>query len=191
MATTRTFIAVEVSDLVRSRAAALISRLRSCDVKVSWVSPESMHITLKFLGDQPDEAVAAICQAVRSGAAGVPPFEFRCQAAGAFPNTGRPRTLWLGVTDGVAEFQALHAAVDAALARERFPKERQKFRPHLTIGRVRSAGPTLQPLSHALESLHDFDGGPTMVDEVTVFSSELSPAGPIHEVLARAPLAGS
>ncbi len=189
MSMTRTFIAVEVSDLVRSRAADLISRLRTSDVKVSWVAPANMHITLKFLGDQPDEAVAAICRAVQTGAASVPAFEFRCQTAGAFPSVARPRTLWLGVTDGLAQFQALHAAIDGALAKQRFPKDRQQFRPHLTLGRVRSAGPQLQQLAEALQTLHDFDGGFTTVDEVTVFSSELSPAGPTHEVLARAPLA--
>ena len=69
------------------------------------------------------------------------------------------------------------------LAKQRFPKDRQQFRPHLTLGRVRSAGPQLQQLADALQALHDFDGGFTTVDEVTVFSSELSPAGPTHEVL--------
>ena len=51
MSMTRTFIAVEVSEAVRARAAELISRLRG-ETKVSWVAPANMHITLKFLGDQ-------------------------------------------------------------------------------------------------------------------------------------------
>ena len=83
--------------------------------------------------------MAAICQAVQEGAASVDPFEFYCQGAGAFPGIQRPRTLWLGVTEGLDGFRTLHAAVDAALAKRRFPKDRQLFRPHLTIGRVRSS----------------------------------------------------
>ena len=173
MSMTRTFIAVEVSDLVRSRAADLISRLRASDVKVSWVAPANMHITLKFLGDQPDEAVAAICQAVRTGRPACRPSSSAARRPVPFPASQRPRTLWLGVTDGLAQFQALHAAIDGALAKQRFPKDRQQFRPHLTLGRVRSAGPSLQQLAEALQTLHDFDGGLTTVDEVTVFSSEL------------------
>ncbi len=184
----RTFIAVEVSEAVRSRAAELISCLRG-ETKVSWVAPANMHITLKFLGDQPDEAVAAICQAVQEGAAAVDPFEFYCQGAGAFPGIQRPRTLWLGVTEGCDDFRTLHAAVDAALARRRFPKDWQLFRPHLTIGRVRSSGPQVRQLSDALCVYQDFDGGPTAVDEVMVFASQLAPSGPTYEVLARAPLA--
>ena len=184
---TRTFLAIEVSEGVRSRAAELIGCLRG-ETKVSWVAPANMHITLKFLGDQSDEAVAAICQAVREGAASVDPFEFYCQGAGAFPDLQRPRTLWLGVTEGLDEFRKLHAAIDASLARRRFPKDRQQFRPHLTIGRVRASGPQVRQLAEALHAYENFDGGPTAVDEVLVFASELAPSGPTYEVLARAPL---
>lgn len=187
MSRTRTFVAVDASDGVRSRAAQLITHLRS-EVKVSWVAPANMHITLKFLGDQTDDAVAAICQAVREGAAAVDPFEFTCQGAGAFPDIRRPRTLWVGVTEGLEEFRRLHAAVDAALARQRFPQDRQQFRPHLTIGRVRAAGPQTQSLGEALNAYQDFDAGSTVVDEVIVYASELAPSGPTYEVLARAPL---
>jgi 2'-5' RNA ligase len=187
MSLTRTFIAVEVAAGVRARAAELIDCLRGA-TKVSWVAPANMHITLKFLGDQPDEAVAAICQAVREGAASVEPFEFSTQGAGAFPDLRRPRTLWLGVTHGLDGFRRLHAAIDAALARQRFPKDRQQFRPHLTIGRVRASGPGVRQLGEALHAVQDFDGGPTVVDEVTVFGSELAPSGPTYDVLARAPL---
>ncbi len=190
MSSTRTFVAVEVSDGVRSRAVDLIGRLRrASDAKVSWVAPASMHMTLKFLGDQSDEDVAVICQAVREGAARVEPFEFYCRGAGAFPDAHRPRTLWLGVTEGLDCLRKLHAAIDAALVARRFSKDRQSYRPHLTIGRVRSAGPQVQLLAEALRSCQDFDAGPTAVDEVTVFASTLTPSGPKYDVLALAPLA--
>lgn len=186
----RTFVAVEVSESVRGNAAELVRRLKPSPVKVGWIAPTNMHITLKFLGEQTDEAVADICRAVREGAATVDPFEFSCAGAGAFPSIGRPRTLWLGVTEGLAELQQLHAAIDAALVRLRFPKDRQRFLPHLTIGRVREGGLGLRPLIEGLRALQDFVGGTTIVDEVTVFSSELTPTGPVYDVLATAPLAG-
>ncbi len=186
----RTFVAVEVSESVRGQAVELVRRLKPCPVKVGWVEPAHMHITLKFLGEQTDEAVADICRAVREGAATVDPFEFGCVGAGAFPSLERPRTLWLGVTEGLAQLQGLHAAVDAALARLRFPRDRQRFLPHLTIGRVREGGAGLRALAEGLRKLQDFEGGTTIVDEVTVFSSELRPTGPVYDVLATAPLAG-
>lgn len=187
----RTFVAVEVSESVRGHAAELVRKLKPSPVKVGWVEPANMHITLKFLGEQTDEAVADICRAVQEGAATVEPFEFSCVGAGAFPSLERPRTLWLGVTDGLAQLQGLHAAVDAALARLRFPKDRQRFLPHLTIGRVREGGTGVRALVDGLRSLQDFEAGTTIVDEITVFSSELRPSGPVYEVLATAPLAGA
>ncbi len=82
----RMFIAVEVSPQVRKRAADLIGQLQGGEVKVSWVAPANMHITLKFLGDQTDDQLATICQAVQQAVLDVPPFEFSCQGAGAFPH---------------------------------------------------------------------------------------------------------
>jgi 2'-5' RNA ligase len=190
MSRTRTFVAVETSGEVQSRAAELIRRLRVVDAKVSWVLPANMHITLKFLGDQPDDAVAEICQAVQEGAAGVAPFEFLCRGAGAFPDLRRPRTLWLGVQGGLDEFVELHTAIDAALARRRFPKDRRGFRPHLTLGRVRQVGSDGEQMVRLLQEHEQFEGGVTAVDEVVVFASELTRSGPQYEVLARAPLAG-
>jgi len=163
MSRTRTFVAVDVSDGVRSRAARLITHLRS-EIKVSWVAPANMHITLKFLGDQTDEAVAAICRAVQEGAAAVDPFEFTCQGAGAFPDIRRPRTLWVGVTEGLEEFRQLHAVPAAsddragagrrasgAVARrgaQRLPGFRRRFdrggRSHRLRQRTGSVGPDLR-----------------------------------------------
>lgn len=190
MSRIRTFVAVETSGEVQARASELMRRLQVADAKVNWVQPANMHITLKFLGDQSDEAVAEICLAVKEGAAQVAPFEFLCRGAGAFPDVRRPRTLWLGVDGGQQEFIELHDAIDAALARRRFPRERRGFRPHLTVGRVRQLGPDAEQWARLLRAHEQFEGGLTVVDEAVVFASELTRSGPQYEVLARAPLTG-
>lgn len=190
MSFTRTFVAVKVSSSVRDRAASLIERLRGCDAKVSWVAPANMHITLKFLGDQPDKRVATICRAVQQATSPVQPFEFHCEGVGAFPNPERPRTLWIGVSDGVEPFRALHASVDAALAGEGFAQDRRGFQPHLTIGRVRSGGASQQTLGTLIQKHAQFAAGTVSADEVLVFASQLSPDGPTYDVLARAKLGG-
>ena len=92
----RTFIAVEVSNEVRQRAVELIEHLRTSGAKISWTKPHNMHLTLKFLGDTPEERLAEVGQAVVSAAVETPAFALRLQGVGVFPDARRPQTLWVG-----------------------------------------------------------------------------------------------
>lgn len=185
----RTFIAVEMSPEVRSRARQLISRLQGTAAKVTWVKPEAMHLTLKFLGEVDLIDIPGVCQAVSGAVADLPPFEIEVHGAGAFPAAGRPRTIWLGVGRGVAEMVELHEAIERAVADLGFRRENRRFRPHLTLGRVRGDRDLL-PLGQLVAEHADFAGGVASVDEVVVFSSELEADGPLHEPLAVATLNG-
>ncbi|HJT32688.1 MAG TPA: RNA 2',3'-cyclic phosphodiesterase [Pirellulales bacterium] len=187
--TLRTFIAVEISSETRSRARQLFERLKGTDAKISWVKPECLHLTLKFLGDVDLREIPAVCDAVTQAVADLPPFEIEAHGAGAFPTAARPRTIWLGVGRGSEEMVALHDAVDRALGGLGYRREQRRFRPHLTVGRVRG-GRDLDALGELLGQHADFAGGVTSVDEVVVMSSELSPDGPEYEPLAAAPLNG-
>ena len=189
MSRTRTFIAVEVSDGVRGNAAELIEQLRQADAKVRWVTTDNMHVTLKFLGDQPDKRLGEICSAVQAAAQRVPAFHAQLQGAGAFPDAQRPRTVWLGVGQGLDEFRKLFNEVDHELGQIGIAKERRQYHPHLTIGRVRHGGPGQQQLATLIQDHEHFDAGGTIVSEVIVFGSVLEREGPIYTVLARAPLA--
>lgn len=190
MHSTRTFIAVNISQKVRARAATLIDRLDVSGARVNWVAPSNMHLTIKFLGDQTDQQLAAICQAVSAAAGEVPAFDFECHGAGAFPATDRPRTLWIGVRDGQADLVQLHAAIDRHLAAIGIAEDRRAFQPHLTIGRVRSGGAGQTTLGQLVDRHHDFLVGPTDVDEVVVYASHLERSGPTYQVVARAALVG-
>ena len=154
---------------------------------VRWVRPEHLHLTLKFLGDVDLRDIPDVCNAVAQAAASVPPFNLRIAGAGAFPSLDRPRTVWLGADEGVEEMQALHDQIDTALAGLGYRAEQRRFRPHLTIGRARSAD---RALADALEKNAEYVAGVIDVDEVVTFSSELERSGPIHEPLASAPLGG-
>ena len=134
----RTFIAVELSPRVITRAGDLIDHLRVAAAEVNWVRPQQMHLTLKFLGDVPDTETPDVCRVVSDVAASFEPFEITCRCAGAFPNLKSPKTLWIGIEDGANELKKLQAALDDALKAELgFAKEPRGFHPHLTIGRVK------------------------------------------------------
>src|SRR5437763_8645690 len=188
----RTFIAVEMSPRVITRAGDLIDKLRVAAAEMNWIRPEQMHLTLKFLGDVPDTETPDICRVVTSVAAQFEPFEITCRGAGAFPNLREPRTLWIGIQEGAEELKRLQAALDDALHTELgFGKEPRGFHAHLTIGRVKRELPGGRgELAQLLEQHAQFDADLAIVDELVTFASFLGRKGPSHEPLGHSPLGG-
>ena len=188
--TVRTFVAVEINADVRNAAETLIEGFRKAPADVKWVEPNNMHLTLKFLGEVPSKEIPRVCEAVAKGASKVDPFDFEVRGAGAFPNAGRPRTLWIGAGSGEEAMVALHGHVENALAKLGYRKEHRRFHPHLTIGRVRRGGPGVTELGELVQQHADLPAGRIAVGRVVVFSSELQRGGPIYQPLGRAKLGG-
>ena len=189
--TVRTFVAVPTSPTVRQWAAELTRELSTAGADVKWVEMHNLHLTLKFLGDVKLKETAGVCEAVEAAAAEVAPFDFQVRGAGAFPNAGRPGTVWLGTGEGEEEMAALFHAIESALAKLGFRKEHRRFQPHLTIGRVRRGGPGVGELGQLIRQHADFEAGRMTVSEVIVFSSHLDRSGPTYETLGRATLGGT
>lgn len=190
MSRIRTFIAVEVSAEVRGRADLLVNRLSRTGIKATWVKPENMHLTLKFLGDTDETLIPDVCRRVAEATKTYPAFQANFAGAGAFPSIDRPRAVWLGVTDGAQQLVDVQGSIEESLLDLRIPRERRRFKPHLTIGRIREGGTRAAELSQLLEKNKDFDAKSCEVSEVCVFASYLERSGPTYQVLARAPLAG-
>lgn len=183
----RTFVAVELSPRVMARAGQLIDKLRVSSAQVNWARTPQMHLTLKFLGDVRDTETPDICRVVAGVAKDFEPFEITFRGAGAFPSNERPRTLWIGIEDGVEALCDLQAAIENALKEQLgFPKEARRFQPHLTIGRVKHEPPEAQGELTALLQKHaHFDADLSVIDEVVVFASFLGRSGASHEALGR------
>jgi 2'-5' RNA ligase len=184
----RTFIAVSASLGLCSAAQKLVQRLKPVAGDVRWVAWENLHWTLQFLGEIKQLDVPDVCNAVTSAAAQIETFEIECRGAGAFPEIERPRTLWIGARAGADRMIALQAAIQKNLDRLGFRGEQRRYVPHLTIGRAgRNTAP--HSLTEALAKLADYDAGTMLVDEVSVFASQLGAEGPVYDPLAHAPLA--
>jgi len=185
---TRTFIAVAASPEIRRAAAKLADLLRPAAGDVKWVASENLHWTLQFLGDVEELEIPAVCSAVTTAVVELESFDLEARGAGAFPSADRPRTLWLGAGAGAQAMVALHAAIQKKLDRLGYRGEHRRFVPHITLGRAGRKGRP-RPLVRELAGLAEYDAGPMLVDEITVYASRLGPTGPAYEPLARAPLA--
>ena len=192
MARIRTFIAVGIDKIVRDHAVALQEALGRSGADVKWVEPENLHVTLLFLGEVDDRELPAVCRVVADVAAGLAPFEMSVEGAGAFPNARRPKTLWVGVGEGLEELVTLHDALEPPLLDLGcYRREERQYTPHLTLGRVKGEAGTDQ-LATALARRTDWQGGRVRVREVLVMSSDFSvrPEGPTYTVLGRGKLGG-
>ena len=186
----RTFVAVEIPLEVKDRANRMIGKLRDAPAKVKWVAPAHMHWTLKFLGDVGLLEIPPVCEAIRRAVEPLAAFSVEVRGAGAFPDVRRPRTVWIGTGQGSEQMIELHDAIEFELAKLGYRSENRRFRPHLTIGRVRQSPGGIGELGRLLEKHADFDGGLSHVDDVVVFSSVLGPDGPTHAPLCHAELKG-
>jgi RNA 2',3'-cyclic 3'-phosphodiesterase len=184
----RTFVAVAIPDDIRARALAAAEQLAVVAPDVKWVEPQSLHWTLNFLGNVEQRETGEICAAVAEAAQEHEAFDLQIRGAGAFPTADRPRTLWLGVGEGREGMIALQLSIEKALESLGFRGEARRYTPHLTIGRP-GRGEAPPELATELAAMADFNGGNMLVDEVTIFSSELTRQGPVYDPLGFAPLA--
>ena len=165
MDTIRTFIAIKIPAAVQEKLGAIQDKLRKADAQVSWVKPDSIHLTLKFL------------EAMQASAKTVKPFQLQIGYAGAFPNMSFPRVIWIGVTDDDAgNLKTLEADLSSRLKTLDFQDEGGRFQPHLTLGRVRSQK-NKSTLFRAIEAIVNIWVGTVSVDALYLIRSELKPTG--------------
>src|SRR5689334_7711280 len=128
----RLFIALDIDDAIRERLQRFMEGVRGFAPDARWVRPESLHVTLKFIGEKPAEFV----DAVKAGLTGIhsAAFEFAFRGYGFFPTPKAARVFWVGIESG-PELAALAKSVDDATFRLGVPREDHAYSPHLTLAR--------------------------------------------------------
>ena len=187
--TWRVFCAIELPSSVREKISEHITRLRATvpGSTASWVRPDNIHLTLKFVGEIPSGRVKDLTQAAANTVDGFSPFEILLGDTGAFPTPGTPRVLWIGVADHSGQLARLQAKLDEECLRLGFAREERVFSPHLTIARLRKPQG-----ARALATGHKemgFYSNQMSVRELTVIRSELSSAGSNYSAISRHTLA--
>jgi 2'-5' RNA ligase len=183
----RTFIALELSSEIKNELTRLVQKLAPLTRNVRWVRFEGMHLTLKFLGEISEAQAGGVTAVLEACCRGKSPISLSVMGTGWFPAGSRsPRVLWVGLEAG-PELASLQSGIESALAREGFPPEGRDFRPHLTLGRVKSPQGLL-PVLNEIEKAKSLEFGRMTVSQVTFFQSRLKPEGAEYSVLGRFPL---
>ena len=183
----RIFLAVFPPRGTQKLAASVIDRLRKPNDHVSWVAPDNLHFTMRFIGEVGEDGLRRIEAAGREAAAAHRSFGVALGPPGAFPTAKRARVLWLGLQQGSEPFAQLAASLADSLATRGFGPESREFTAHLTLGRVREPGHDWTT-ELTRTSAPEGAGGRFAVEAIDVVESRLSRGGSIYTVRTRAPL---
>jgi 2'-5' RNA ligase len=193
----RVFIGIDLDPEVRDRISRFLDGVQGFAPDARWVRPESLHVTLKFIGEQKPEQVESIAARLRQVEASA--FEIRSGGYGFFPTAKAPRVFWIGV-HAAPQLAELAGSIDMATAELGIPREDRPYSPHLTLARAggRSGSPKWQKgngpntifavLDKRLAAMPELDFGMMMAREFILYQSQLSPAGSKYTKLQRFPL---
>lgn len=185
----RLFVAISLPETERRAVATATSAMREAARAMSWVSEERLHITLEFLGEQPEDAVEPLRRELDAAASLHAPIALRLRGLGAFPNLRAPRVVWLGVEPD-PKLELLQHDVARACSELGYEREARAFRPHITLGRARArlqqhTARTLAAAARAVTYSGELD-----VRTMDLMASRLLPSGARYDILAALPLGG-
>jgi RNA 2',3'-cyclic 3'-phosphodiesterase len=192
----RLFVALDIDDEIRRKIGEFLHEVCGLAPQARWVTSESLHVTLKFIGEKPEEMVPDIQAALQSISGEPFPVSFR--GCGFFPNPKSARVFWVGI-EADSGLATLAKAVASRLVELGIPEEKREFSPHLTL--ARAAGGSGAPawrkgdrpnrqfaaLQSRLAAPCDF--GTMTAGEFFLYRSQLSPKGSRYTKIARFPLA--
>jgi 2'-5' RNA ligase len=195
----RIFIGIDLDQDIRTKIARFLEGVQGFAPDVRWVRPESLHVTLKFIGEQKPEHVDAITQSLRQiqGIA----VDIHVAGHGFFPTAKTPRVFWIGI-QASPQLAGLAGNIDVATSALGIPREDRPFSPHLTLARAGGGSGSPRPrkgggpnaiftvLEKRLSAMSELDFGTMAAREFFLYQSQLSPGGSKYTKLERFPLIG-
>jgi RNA 2',3'-cyclic 3'-phosphodiesterase len=185
----RLFIAVDTPAAVKREMVLLRDDLARRARDVRWEAAEKLHCTLRFLENVERSRLPSIEQQVESASSGIPPLSLNYSGIGFFPDSIRPRIIWIGIRESGGELARLQERVSGGLLSLGFLPEARPFHPHVTLGRA-GAGRTSRVLIDIAKT-RTFDHPPVIVPAVEIMQSMLRSRGSEYVVLRSIPLTGA
>jgi 2'-5' RNA ligase len=189
----RAFIAISLPETLVDFMSEVQQKLKVPGLRISWVPPRNVHLTIKFLGDIAPVDIDPIVTVMAECAKGVSPLRLSTGIPGVFPDLRRPRVVWLGITGDLPRLIDLQQNLDAGLAvlgNGRFKPEDRPFKGHLTLGRIKDKQ-NQDILIKALKAAGQIASQTFTADAVHLIQSRLTPSGAIYTPLRRVVLNNS
>jgi RNA 2',3'-cyclic 3'-phosphodiesterase len=193
----RLFIALDIDDGIRERLALFLDGVRGFAPDARWARPESLHVTLKFIGERPEETLDDVKRALAEVNAG--PVDLTFRGYGFFPGAKAARVFWIGIESGLL-LASLAKSIDEAMIKLGVPKDDHAFSPHLTLARGGGASgaprhqkddrPNLRfvRLQEKLAAMSTPEFGTMTAREFCLYKSQLSSSGSRYTKIAQFPL---
>ncbi|MCS7097051.1 MAG: RNA 2',3'-cyclic phosphodiesterase [Candidatus Methanomethylicia archaeon] len=180
MSLIRAFIAIDVSEEIIYELIKVQESLKLLDLDIKFVERENIHLTLKFLGEIPQEKINRVCNVMKNMY--FPKFYLEVKGLGVFPFISKPRVIWAGVSEGYQNIVEIFHFLDSNLKKLNFKSEVGEFTPHITLGRFKS-GRNVHLLANFIQDYRNISFGKFAVGFVCLKKSVLTPRGPIYSDL--------
>ncbi|MDE2222256.1 MAG: RNA 2',3'-cyclic phosphodiesterase [Candidatus Omnitrophica bacterium] len=178
----RGFLAFPISGELKEEFERLLGDLKKTGADTSWVKPENIHLTLKFLGDIEPEDLKKITAVLTEQASRFSVFASYLTEIDAFPDLHHPKIIWAGLDDSIRTMETIVRVLENELAQCGFSREERPFKPHLTLGRIRS-GSHLRNLISAVKQISFRNRIEQQFETIILYQSTLTPQGPVYEAL--------
>ncbi len=193
----RAFLAVELSEKLRQQISLVqqdlqsrFDRESSKAIRITWVQPSSIHLTMRFLGDMDEQLVDPMREAIATVRRSHPTIEIPIDRLQAFPNLRQPRVLWIGPSeqwfksDAANQLTALHRGIESCCRSLGFVTEDKPFTPHLTVARIKAGDREVgQRLAQSGLCDRALSVGVITVGPLVLMKSKLHPTGPVYTKL--------
>ena len=179
----RTFIAIPLPDTIKNNIESIQKSLKKQKINARWVLPESIHLTLKFLGHIHQEKLPLVNDILTTCGDNCTEFSLQLKGIGVFPNYQRPRIIWLGLTGDLTILKDLQLRIEQTIEEQLgIPQENRPFKPHITIGRIKDHGKHASFIS-TISSFESFSTECFVCNELILFQSTLNPKGAVYTPL--------
>jgi len=179
----RAFISVDIGAL--PGIVTILDELKNTNADLKIVKPENVHLTLKFLGEIDEKMVDRIAGVMEKSVKDVPPFRIKFRGVGVFPSMDYMRVVWIGLKDA-EKLGIIAEQLENGLAAFGFKKEKRRFSPHVTVGRVKSPK-NKNMLQNFLKENASKEFGEINVKSIKLKKSVLTSKGPEYSTVKEVP----